>query len=146
MPHARAPRLTPRLRTGLQILSALLILAGAGLAIWAVVGILQFMARPVDLTNEAPIPIERFVAFLIAGVVLGLGTWLGRLAFLRPIAGLVATEAEPAVEVAAGAVGRGLRQGLVGAASPAVVKVRCRSCGFLETEDARFCSSCRAAL
>lgn len=89
-------------------------------------------------------PMASFIAFGFGGVVLiGIGAFLTRLGFLRLGADLVATETAPAVEHSAGAVGRGLRSsGFGGASTVQLVRVKCRGCGFLESEDATFCSKC----
>jgi hypothetical protein len=79
--------------------------------------------------------------FMVGGVLMGLG-------FMRPMAEISATETAHAVEHTSAAMGRGLSKGLRqdgfqwgGNARP-VVKVRCRSCGALDSEDAKFCSAC----
>jgi hypothetical protein len=86
------------------------------------------------------------LAFFLGGVLVAGGATLAKLAFAGPVAGVLATETEGAVEVTASAVGRGLRAGMAGGAVGTVVKVKCRSCGYLETEDAKFCSQCSTAL
>ena len=67
-----------------------------------------------------------------------------RLGLVRPVTGYVATEAAPAIETAATAFGTGLRDAGFGApgVGGTVVRVKCRNCGYLETEDAEFCSKC----
>lgn len=80
--------------------------------------------------------------FLVAGAV------MARFGFMRPVAELTATETAGALEHAAGAAGRGLRGAGLGAGREGgeVVKVKCRGCGFLDSEDARFCSGCGASM
>jgi hypothetical protein len=67
-----------------------------------------------------------------------------RFGMIRPVSGYLATEAAPAIQTAAAAVGGGLREMGFGApAAPArEVRIKCRNCGYLETEDAEFCSKC----
>jgi hypothetical protein len=79
--------------------------------------------------------------FLAVGLF-ALGGFLARLGFAKPVSEILATETAGAAQVAGAAVGRGLREGM-GAPAPAV-KVRCRACGYLESEDAAYCSRCRA--
>jgi hypothetical protein len=87
------------------------------------------------------------LSFLLStiGIVLmavgGFALWLG---LVRPVSGYVATEASPAIQTAATAIGSGLREvGFGGGArGGTVVRVKCRNCGYLETEDAEYCSKC----
>lgn len=77
------------------------------------------------------------------------GFWMLKMGFLKPVSEMVATETASAVEVSAGAVARGVKEGLGGSTvfpSSIVVKVKCRACGYLESDDAKFCSSCRAEI
>ena len=80
-------------------------------------------------------------------VLLGIGGFMLRLGLIRPVASYVAGEASPAITTAATALGAGLRQGMgsVAAATAPVattVKVKCRNCGYLDSEDATYCSKC----
>lgn len=87
------------------------------------------------------------VALFIGMPLLALGGWIVWLAFLKPLTEIVATETGGAVEYGAGRAGRGFGAGLKQAGALAgVVKVRCRGCGFLDSEDARFCSGCGQAM
>jgi hypothetical protein len=80
---------------------------------------------------------------------------------IRKVYKYVATETAPAVEITGGAVGRGVASGIRDAGGihlshsgghghghshghgpREVIKVKCRRCGYLETEDADFCSKC----
>jgi hypothetical protein len=88
-----------------------------------------------------------FLSFLLGavGVILvGVGGLALRLGMVRPVSGYLATEAGPAIRTASSAIGAGLRDVGFGpsAAPPTVVRVKCRNCGYLETEDAEFCSKC----
>jgi hypothetical protein len=85
-----------------------------------------------------------FVLGAIAVVLLGIGGFALRFGLIRPVTGYVATEAAPAIRTAAAAIGEGIRESGFGAAprTDTVVRVKCRTCGYLETEDAEFCSKC----
>jgi len=52
----------------------------------------------------------------------------------------LADETTEGVEKVAAAITRGAKKG--SGAPSEVVKVRCRACGYLESEDAKFCSGC----
>jgi len=84
-----------------------------------------------------------FGSFFLS-IMSGAGGFALRLGLVRPVTGYVATEAAPAIETAATAFGTGLRDAGFGApgAGGTVVRVKCRNCGYLETEDAEFCSKC----
>src|SRR5881628_2763890 len=79
-----------------------------------------------------------FVSFLIGAI--GIIT----LGLVRPVTGYVATEAAPAIQTAATAFAAGIREAGFGASGVAgsLIRVKCRNCGYLETEDAEFCSKC----
>jgi hypothetical protein len=83
-----------------------------------------------------------------AGVAcLGIGGYYLRLGYLRAAAEFVASETGGAFESVAEAGARGAGRGWAHSAGTVqVVRVKCRSCGFLESEDARFCSKCGKAV
>jgi multisubunit Na+/H+ antiporter MnhG subunit len=75
---------------------------------------------------------------------------------IRRVTRYMATETAPAVEIMGDAAGHGLAQGTrsaggikidaSGSLGKEVIKVKCRNCGFLDTEDATFCSKCGTRL
>ena len=74
---------------------------------------------------------------------------------IRKVTRYMATETAPAIEIVGGAAGRGLAQGTqdaggikfdTGSQTREIVKVKCRRCGYLDTEDADFCSKCGGRL
>ncbi len=95
-----------------------------------------------------------FVLGAVGIVLIGAGAFVLRFGLIRPVTKYVATEAGPAIEYASASVGRGVMQGLgagggipvriEGNVAPAIstVKVKCRNCGYLESEDATYCSKC----
>jgi len=134
-------RLGPGTRSALRAVSVVLLVAGLGLFLAAVFAMFSgFAGGPEDGLRDDPFaPMRNFVLLLFAGVFcVGAGGALARIAFLKPVAEVFATETEGALRTAAGAVGEGLAAGGLGHG----VKVRCRSCRALDSEDARFCSSC----
>jgi hypothetical protein len=72
--------------------------------------------------------------------------------FMQAAAEIAATETGGALEYGTAAAGRGLGQGLKqsgivgGSGTVQVVKLKCRSCGFLGAEDAAYCSKCGKAM
>ena len=87
-----------------------------------------------------------FVLSTIGLVLMAIGGFALRFGLVRPVASYLAVEASPAIQTAAAALGSGLRGAGFGA-TPAAgsrsdVRVKCRNCGYLETEDAEFCSKC----
>lgn len=91
--------------------------------------------------------------FFIGGVLLFIGfamVGFGVQAIItskaREISKFAASQMSPASEMMSEAIGSGLSKGF-GGQSPfsgqkEVVKIKCRNCGYLETEDADFCSKC----
>ena len=73
---------------------------------------------------------------------------------IRKITKYYATETSPAIKTVGGAIGEGVADGIQRGGGiritddrrqngpREVIKVKCRSCGYLETEDAEFCSKC----
>ena len=137
--------LSPGLRRTLQVLGPLLIVLGAAgfaMAIVTMVGLPGQVDSGQGFSGFGLIPLYGF-----GGVFLfGIGGMLTRLAFLRAGSEIVATETGDAVEYSSNRIGKGLKQAGIGARAIEVVKVKCRKCGFLETEDAKFCSSCGKAV
>lgn len=85
----------------------------------------------------------------VAGIVcIMAGAIYMRMGYLKAGSEIVATETSGAVQHATSAWARGLGTGLkesgfsLGGGATQVVKVKCRACGYLESEDARFCSRC----
>ena len=67
---------------------------------------------------------------------------------MRGIARYTAVETAPAAEIMTEAVASGLSRGFSKEGSSPfsqgkeVIRIKCRQCGYLETEDADFCSKC----
>jgi hypothetical protein len=120
-------RLSPSARAGWQVLTIVLVVLGLGLFLYGAVALMQ--------GSFAVFPLA-----LVGVILFGAGGMLGRLAFLRPVSELVATETESAVEHTASTVGRGLRSSWDAPAKE--IRIRCRTCGFLASEDATYCSKC----
>lgn len=124
-------RLPAGLRRAFMALGPVLIVVGFGL----------FVSSGFGMVSSPPSPGEGFdvpVGSILGGMALFmLGGILTRLGWLKAGSELVATETAGAVEHVAGAAGRGWAS---------QVRIKCRDCGFLETEQAKFCSDCGQAL
>lgn len=75
------------------------------------------------------------ILFVIGGVLAGVGGWLVRLWWIFLLVGVV-TAPERAGDTA------GERE----PAAPPEIKVRCRTCGHLNPQEARFCLACGQAI
>lgn len=132
-------RLSPENRRLLQTGAVLCWIVGA---ILLVIGFIDFFAS--FNTRNAP---TKFWMFFLGMPFLIAGSFMGRFGFAKPVSEIFATETAGAIHVTASAAGAGLREGLGGPlGSSPTIRVRCRTCGFLESEDARFCSGCRAEM
>jgi len=82
--------------------------------------------------------------FMLGSAMAVIGFILTYLSVFRHVANFYATEASPAIKTASHALGSGLKEsGVIGSTEQKeVVKVKCRHCGYLESEDAEFCSKC----
>jgi hypothetical protein len=126
------------------------------LRVWGIiisaVGYLMFFSVPLMMVlafgSRVIPPFPLFIVFAFGGVILiAVGRFLLRFGFMKPMAEIMATETGGAVEYSSERMAKGIGKGLKGAglnlgAVREVVKVKCRKCGFLETEDAKYCSSC----
>ncbi|KAA0006002.1 MAG: hypothetical protein DRM98_03835 [Thermoplasmata archaeon] len=76
-------------------------------------------------------------------VLFAIGVMLVRLSIIRPVSKYYATELSPAMEIAGQSIGKGLNQSGFGKSKvKEVIKIKCPHCGYLESEDAEFCSKC----
>ena len=143
----RVSTLSPTARTTCRVVGILLLVVGLVLFVMAPLSAISGMSDFQDGGSPAT-SMGSFVVFGFTGVLcIGIGGFLTRLGFLRVASEIVATETSGAVRHAADAFGRGFAggarsAGFDGSATQQVVRLKCRSCGFLESEDARFCSKC----
>jgi hypothetical protein len=111
-----------------------------------------------EKSNESMAKFGRGAAMIVIGFgMIAVGGIIIYITNIRKVATYMATETAPAIEIAGGAMGKGIAEGTQegggikfdtgGASRPReVVKVKCRKCGYLDTEDATFCSKCGARL
>lgn len=102
------------------------------------------------------------VTFLTGGVLVGLAAWALRFALIGPVSSYVASEASPALQIASAALARGVSDqetyelpldrdhskdgGDRSGDARTLVKVKCRTCGHLNEEDATYCDKCGKSL
>ncbi len=141
-------RLSPRGRWILRIVGVLVLVGGIALA---VAGFSQAFGG-----HGAGMGAENFdegrnnmlsgMLTVFGGMVLvAIGGAMVQFSFLKVVSELVATETGGAVEYGSHRFGRGLGRGLK-EARVEVVRIKCRDCGELETETAKFCSGCGTAM
>jgi hypothetical protein len=81
--------------------------------------------------------------FGLGGFLTVIGFGLISFSLIRPVSKYYATEATPAIKIASEAIGEGLKDSGVGRTqTKEVIKIKCPHCGYLESEDAEFCSKC----
>lgn len=143
-PPTRMTRLSPGRRRTFRILGWLTFVPG--ILLFSA----PFLAVPLAMMNLSG-PSLGFLplAFLLAFpgfILVAVGGTLLRFGYMKPLAEIGATETADAAEHTSTAMARGLGRGLQESGwsmgGRDIVKVKCRSCGFLESEDARFCSQC----
>ncbi len=132
-----------------------LLVAGLVFIIFGGLSIFNAMTSAPDWDNFDAFMSQQMGGFLIGGGLLMIGficTAIGyQLYFvthMREIARYAAVETAPAAEIMTEAVASGLSRGLSKEGgspfgqSKEIIKIKCRKCGYLETEDADFCSKC----
>lgn len=93
-------------------------------------------------------PPPGFIVAFCAMPVLAVGSFMAKLAFIKPLAEHVVTETADAAAFGSHNIARSVAKGLQegGGLGREVVKIRCRACGELDDEDAKFCSACGKAM
>ncbi len=81
--------------------------------------------------------------FMLGSIMAMIGFVLIRLSIIRPVSKYYATELSPAMKITGQSIGEGLKESGVGSSKPKeIIKIKCPHCGYLESEDADFCSKC----
>jgi flagellar basal body-associated protein FliL len=141
-------------KRNVRIYGIILLIVGIGIIIFAVMNLFTVFSSFPNLDNPGDIG-GQMGSFFLGGILLivgfvcvSFGYKLYFVTHLRGIARYAAVETAPAAEIMTEAVAGGLSKGFAkGGGSPfsqgkEVVRVKCRNCGYLETEDADFCSKC----
>jgi len=138
----------------LRRLGVVLLVAGLALFFGSVLSIMfasdQFSRDPFGSNGSITGSIIfSFILGALGLVLAGFGWSALRFGLVRPVTGYVASEAAPAIASVTESIGRGLASSggipvrIEGEQAPAtVVRVKCRNCGYLESEDATYCSKC----
>lgn len=86
---------------------------------------------------------SNMLMFALGSFMVVIGFGLVRMSLTRPVSEYYATELSTATEITGESIGRGLyKSGFGGSGQKEIIKIRCSHCGYLETEDAIFCSKC----
>ncbi|MGB1697963.1 MAG: hypothetical protein ACPHK8_06155, partial [Thermoplasmatota archaeon] len=65
---------------------------------------------------------------------------------MKPVSEIIVTETEQAAAYGSRNIAKGVAEGLREGGFQNNIKVRCRSCGELDDEHAKFCSACGQAM
>lgn len=128
-------------RKKLRIIGILLIVIGIIILIYSSITMFSNFGDSIEKSRNN---LMTWFGFSVLGLVL---LFFGGLAFyfsvIRPVSKYVATEVSPAITTASEAFGKGLKDsGISKSETKEVIKVKCPHCGYLESEDAEFCSKC----
>ncbi len=81
--------------------------------------------------------------FGIGGFMMVIGFGLIRFSLVRPLSKYYASEGSPGIKIASKSMGEGLKEsGAFSNNKREIIKIKCPHCGYLESEDAEFCSKC----
>ncbi len=131
-------------RGSLTAIGAILMVIGIILFLVSATSMMAPSSNPFDFAANQARMNSSFVTAFIGIIFLALGFGALRLGLIRPVTTYVASEASPAIERVSEAAAGGLKKGF-GAnplKSESLVKVKCRNCGYLESEDAIYCGKC----
>ena len=131
-------------RGSLTAIGAIMMGIGIILFLIAATSMMPSTSDPFDFAATQARMSSSFVTAIIGMVLLAVGFGVFRLGMIRPVTAYVASEASPAIERVSEAAAEGLKEGfgINPLKSEAVVKVKCRNCGYLENEDAVYCGKC----
>ncbi|MHA1974584.1 MAG: hypothetical protein ACTSW1_16410 [Candidatus Hodarchaeales archaeon] len=142
----------------MRVIGAILVIAGIGAVIFGLASIFNVITAVPDTSS-----MQNFQNFgstmmgnaFIGGISLFIGFILISIGYkmyiathIRGIAKYAATELSPTTTITTEALASGLARGIEKegglnlGGSKEVIRVKCRNCGYLETEDATFCSKC----
>ena len=128
------------------IVGIILLILGIILEIYGFINLGGVFDNPTTLEELESEANQGFGAMMcLAGggfsIVIGIG--LIYISQIRRVTSYVATEASPGISTASEAFGKGLKEsGYSKSETKEVIKVKCPHCGYLESEDAEFCSKC----
>src|SRR6059036_2000288 len=128
-------------RGSLTAIGAIMMGIGIILFLIAATSMMPSTSDPFDFAATQARMSSSFVTAVIGMILLAVGFGVLRLGMIRPVTAYVAS---PAIERVSEAAAEGLKEGfgINPLRSEAVVKVKCRNCGYLENEDAVYCGKC----
>jgi hypothetical protein len=152
-------------RTGLRVIGIIIIIVGLSIFL---IGLSQYSANSnmspgdEDFGQKSDATFNGFAMMAGGGFMAFFGGMLVYVSFLGRVATYMARETRPAVRIAGSGLGQGVAEGIregggievdhnnedeedeeAGSGKKKeVIRIKCRECGFLETEDAEFCSKC----
>jgi len=111
------------------------------LVIGVVISIIGFTSFTSQGFNSAGL---NALLFMVGAFMAFIGIALLRLSIIRPVSKYYATELSPAIKTASKSFGEGLKESGYKNSSEVkeVIKIKCPHCGYLESEDADYCSKC----
>ena len=128
-------------------IGALVVIVGFAIMIWGIVGIANIGLGDIDFSFMWKIIVGGAVAGLGA-IPFGVGIYFYMASKMEKISKFYSRATAPSMKYTTEQVTDGLATGLkkhgmgIGTGGKEVVKIKCRNCGYLETEDAEFCSKC----
>ena len=146
-----------RIRNTLRWIGVPLLLIGL---ILLLVGFIIFISQ-IGSPDEDPFQraITGWILFAVGGFISPIGLIMVYISFLGKFAKYVANENRDAVSIVGDSAGYGISRGIRrGGGIPLThidsgggsrgdrIRIRCRKCGYLDTEDAEFCSRCGSRL
>jgi len=91
---------------------------------------------------------ERSMTYMLmfggGGFLLVIGLAIFGASVTKPVSKYYATEMSPAMKITGQSIAEGIKDsGIVSSQGPKeIIKIKCPHCGYLESEDADFCSKC----
>jgi hypothetical protein len=136
------------MKTGMLILGVLLLLVGiffliSGFSSFS--SLFEMNGGPLGSSGNKGFSSIGFLA--LGGFLIVIGIGLVYLSQFRKVTSYFASEGSSAIETASHAVGKGIGRGFHETGmnittQKEIIKVKCPHCGYLESEDAEFCSKC----
>jgi len=132
-------------RKKLRIIGIPLIIIGIIIMVYSFITFFGNFGNSFDDANQNSM--TWFGLSALGMVLLFVGFVMFYFSILRPVSKYVATETSPAITTASHALGKGLgigikESGAIVSGSKEIIKIKCPNCGYLESEDAEFCSKC----
>ena len=132
-------------------IGSLVVIVGFAVMIWGIIDIVNLGLEDMDFSFMLKIIIGGAVAG-IGAIPFGVGIYFYMASKMEKISKFYSRATGGAMKYSTEQVTDGLATGLkkhgmgIGTGEKEVIKVKCRNCGYLDTEDAEFCSKCGKAL